>query len=32
LNVIVSNPALAFASKIACRSEPAPESMMLVTA
>src|SRR4029079_16310377 len=28
----VSNPALAFASRIACRSEPAPLSFVLVTA
>ena len=30
-NVIVSAPAFVFASRIACRSEPAPESFVLVT-
>src|SRR6188474_2014790 len=31
LNAIVSRPALAFASRIACRSDPAPESPVFVT-
>ena len=31
LNAIVSSPALALASRIACRSEPAPESAVFVT-
>ncbi len=31
LNLIVSAPALLLASVIACRSEPAPESLVLVT-
>ena len=30
-NVIVSIPGLPFASKIACRSEPGPESFVFVT-
>ncbi len=31
LKAIVSSPGLALASRIACRSDPAPESLVLVT-
>ena len=31
LKAIVSAPGLALASRIACRSDPAPESLVLVT-
>jgi hypothetical protein len=31
LNAIKSKPALAFASRMACRSEPAPPSFVLLT-